>query len=216
MRFETFQNPLESFQTESGRLALSPEVEILIVKTRAGDIQAFKALYDRYSRKVLNFSYRLTGSKEIAEEVTQETFISVFKNIKSLQNVSRFEPWLFMIARNYVYQAYRKQRVPELSVDETDEDDREVIQLESEADSPEEQVLRGELRTVTRQIIQSLGEKYRDAFVLAVLEGFSYQEVADMLGRKIQSVKTDIHRARLMIREKLARYLKEGHIGDEV
>ncbi len=195
---------------------MSPEVEILIAKTRAGDIQAFKALYDRYNRKVLNFCYRLTGSKEIAEEVAQETFISVFKNLKSLKTVSRFEPWLFMIARNYVYQAYRKHKVSEVSVDETDENDREVIQLESEADSPEDQVLRGELRVVTRETIQSLGEKYREAFVLAVLEGFSYQDVAEMLGRKIQSVKTDIHRARLMIREKLARYLKEGNIGDEV
>lgn len=197
-------------------MALSPEVEILIAKTRAGDIQAFKALYDRYNRKVLNFCYRLTGSKEIAEEVAQETFISVFKNLKSLKNVSRFEPWLFMIARNYVYQAYRKHKVTEVSVDETDENDREVIQLESEADSPEDHVLRGELRVVTQEIIQSLGEKYREAFVLAVLEGFSYQDVSEMLGRKIQSVKTDIHRARLMIREKLARYLREGNIGDEV
>jgi len=66
-------------------------------------------------------------------------------------------------------------------------------------------MLRGELQQVARQVIQS-----REVFVLAVLEGFSYQEVAKLVGRKPQSVKTDIHRARLMIRERLARYLREG------
>jgi RNA polymerase sigma-70 factor (ECF subfamily) len=195
---------------------LSPDVEQLIQRTRDGDVQAFRDLYDLYASRVLNFCFRLTGSRETAEEVTQETFISIFKNIASLKDVSRFEPWLFMIARNFIYQAYRKRRTPAVSIDETDEDHREIVHLEAEGGSPEDLVLDGELRAVAQRIIDSLGLKYREVFILAVIEGFSYQEVADMLGRKIQSVKTDIHRARLMIRNQLARYLKEGKIGDAV
>ncbi len=161
---------------------------------------------------MLNFSYRLTGSRETAEEVTQETFISVFKNMKALKDLSRFEPWLFMIARNFVYQVYRRKRLPTVSTDETDEDNREIVHLEDEGSTPEEQMLREELQQVARQVIRSLALKYREVFVLAVLEGFSYQDVAKMVGRKPQSVKTDIHRARLMIRERLARYLREGSV----
>lgn len=197
-------------------MTLSPDLEQLIQRTRDGDVQAFHSLYDLYVGKVLNFAYRLTGSRETAEEVAQETFISVFKNVSSLKDPARFEPWLFMITRNYVYQAYRKRRVPMVSTDETDEDDREIIHLEAPDSSPEDLALKGELREVAQRIIDSLSLKYREAFVLAVIEGFSYQEVAEMLGRKIQSVKTDIHRARLMIRQQLARYLKEGKIDDDV
>ncbi len=190
-------------------MTLTPEVEKLIRATRQGDRESFKRLYDLYARKVLNFAFRLMGSREAAEEVTQETFISVFKNIGKLQKISRFEPWLFMIARNFVYQAFRKNKRSFISTDETDEDDRQIIRLESEDDDPEADLLKGELRHVAMDIIQSLDIKYREVFVLAVLEGYSYKDVAEMLGRKVQSVKTDIHRARLQIRDKLSNYLQK-------
>lgn len=94
-----------------------------------------------------------------------------------------------------------------VSTDETDEEERETVQLESSEGSPESQVLEGEFRGVAMEAIQSLSLKYREVFVLAVLEGYSYRDVAEMVGRKVQSVKTDIHRARLRIREKLGHYL---------
>lgn len=193
-------------------MTLSPDVENLIRRTREGDVRAYRQLYDLYSKRVLNFCYRLTGSRETAEEVTQETFVSVYRNVGALKDASRFEPWLFMIARNFVYQVYRRKRLPTVSADATDEDNREIVHLEADGGSPEDQMLRGELQQVARQIIQSLAFKYREVFVLAVLEGFSYLEVAEMVGRKVQSVKTDIHRARLMIRERMARYLREGAV----
>lgn len=186
---------------------MNPEVERLVLQVRDGDTAAFRQLYDLYARKVLNFCFRLTGSREIAEDVTQETFISVFRNIGNLKDMSRFEPWLYMIARNYVYQAYRRRRPMNVSTDETDEEERETVQLESSEGSPESQVLEGEFRGVAMEAIQSLSLKYREVFVLAVLEGYSYRDVAEMVGRKVQSVKTDIHRARLRIREKLGHYL---------
>jgi len=195
-------------------LSLTPEVRQLIEETRRGDVKAFQSLYEQYARKVLNFCYRLTGSRDMAEEVTQETFVSVFKNIAKLKKTSRFEPWLFMIARNYVYQAFRKRKLKTVSADQTDEDDRPLVHLESEGGTPEEQFLKGELKDVVFAIIQSLDLKYREVFVLAVLEGYPYSEVAEMVGRKVQSVKTDIHRARVKIREQLAEYLEKGSQAD--
>ncbi|MBN2430384.1 MAG: sigma-70 family RNA polymerase sigma factor [Acidobacteria bacterium] len=195
-------------------MSLTPEVRQLIEKTRRGDVKAFQSLYERYVRKVLNFCYRLTGSRDMAEEVAQETFVSVFKNIAKLEKTSRFEPWLFMIARNYVYQAFRKNKLKTVSADQTDEDNRSLVHLESGRSTPEEQFLKEELKDVVFAIIQSLDLKYREVFVLAVLEGYSYDEVAKMVGRKVQSVKTDIHRARVKIREKLAAYLEKGKLDD--
>lgn len=189
-------------------LALSADTEKLILRSREGDERAFQELYGEYSRRVLNFSYRLLGSREAAEEVLQETFISVYRNLPSLKDITRFEPWLFMIARNFVYQVFRRNKPPVRSLDETDEDHRQILHLESDDGSPEDGVLDREIRQAARKAIQGLSLKFREVFVLAVLEGYSYQEVAEMVGRNVQSVKTDIHRARLKIREKLAPFLK--------
>jgi len=197
-------------------LTQTPEVEHLIEKTRRGDREAFHSLYQLYARKILNFCYRLMASREAAEEVTQETFISVFQNIAKLKDPTRFEPWLFMIARNYVYQAFRKKKKLLVSINETDEDKREIIRPESKEDNPEEDYLKKELRETVLEIIQSMNLKYREVFILAVLEGYSYKEVAEMVGRKVQSVKTDIHRARLKIREALSHYLEKGTLQNEL
>jgi RNA polymerase sigma-70 factor, ECF subfamily len=179
-----------------------------IVRAKKGDVGAFQKLYDLYSRKVLNFIYRMVASMEEAEDLTQETFVTVYQKLASLKDDARFEPWLFRIARNYVYQRYRRRSPPMVSVDDQDEEGRNAAELVDERKGPLEEFEAGELEKVVSKVIYDLQEKYREVFILSAIQHLSYQEIAEIVGRSLPSVKTDIHRARLQVRQRVKEYLK--------
>ena len=173
-----------------------------------GDIGSYQKIYDNFARKVLNFVCRMVRSHEEAEDLTQETFVVVYQKLGTLKEIDRFEPWLFRIARNFVYQKYRK-RVPfVVSIDTRAEDERPMPEPVDERKTPDQAFQAEELEGVISEVIASLPEKYREVFVLSAIQRLSYQEIADIVGRSLQSVKTDIHRARMDVREGVMRYLK--------
>lgn len=175
---------------------------------RKGDIGSYQRIYDVYARKVLNFVCRMVRSPEEAEDLTQETFIVVYQKLRTLKEIDRFEPWLFRIARNFVYQKYRKRAPYVVSIDTQTEDGRPLPEPVDERKNPDQAFQAGELEDVISGVIANLPEKYREVFVLSAIQRLSYQEIADIVGRSLQSVKTDIHRARLDVREGVRRYLK--------
>jgi RNA polymerase sigma-70 factor (ECF subfamily) len=180
----------------------------LIEHAKKGDIEAFQSIYDLFSRKVLNFIYRMVASIEEAEDLTQETFVTVYQKLESLKDDAKFEPWLFRIARNYVYQKYRRRVPPAVSVDFRDEEGRSASELADERKDPQEEFQAEELDDVVREVMLELPEKYREVFVLSAIQDLSYQEIAEIVGRSLASVKTDIHRARLQVRKRVKEYLK--------
>lgn len=187
---------------------MDKSLEKKIKKAARGDLRAFQEIYDRFKRKVFTFSYHLLGSVEAAEEVTQDTFLSVYKNLKNLKSIEKFEPWLFKIARNFVYQYNRKNSSrKEDSIDSGSTKDGNNLDF---IENPEDKLMKSEISEEVKKAIKSLDLKYREVFTLAVVEGYSYKEIAEMLGKSIQSVKTDIHRARLKLRKILEKYLDEG------
>ncbi len=194
-------NP-ESVTTDPALLAR------FIDEAKTGQIAAFQRIYDLFSRKVLNFIYRMVASKEEAEDLTQETFITVYQKLGSLKDNAKFEPWLFRIARNNVYQKYRRHTPVTVSVDVRDEEGRSAPELVDERKDPQESFQAGELERVVRRVIIDLPEKYREVFILSAIHNLSYQEIADIVGRSLPSVKTDIHRARLQVRNRVKEYLK--------
>ena len=179
-----------------------------IQRARKGDIGSYQKIYDSFARKVLNFIYRMVHSPEEAEDLTQETFVVVYQKLKTLNEIDKFEPWLFRIARNFVYQRYRKRAPNAASIDAPNEEGRYMPELVDDRKSPDEAFLAEELEEVVSDVIADLPEKYREVFVLSALQHLSYQEVADAVGRSLPSVKTDIHRARLEVRESVKKYLK--------
>ena len=187
----------------------APEVSLgdLIVKAKEGDLQAFHGLYDHFAKRLLNFSYKLLGNREEAEDVVQDTFTAVFRKLKSLKEESRFEAWIFRIARNFIYLRYRNRTGENISLETDEELESETRGLEAPGKSPEEAVLADELKDVVGKVIRALPDKYRDVFVLSAIMGFSYQDIAEITEKSIPSVKTDIHRARLEAREKIKHYL---------
>jgi RNA polymerase sigma-70 factor, ECF subfamily len=177
-------------------------------KAKKGDVESYQKIYGAYVQKVLNFIFHMVNSPEEAEDLTQETFVAVYQNLRSLQNIEKFEPWLFRIARNFVYQRYRARTPSTVSIDELDEDGSAVTQLVEMRKNPDEVFQAGELEDIVAGAIASLSEKYREVFALSALQYLSYQQVAEIVGRSLPSVKTDIHRARLEVRKHVKDYLK--------
>jgi RNA polymerase sigma-70 factor (ECF subfamily) len=181
-----------------------------IKKAKRGDLESYQKIYDAFARKVLNFIYRMVSSVEEAEDLTQETFIAVYKKLGSLKDNDKFEPWLFRIARNFVYQRYRARSPASVPIDALDEEGKPVTQLIDQRKNPDEAYQAGELEDVVQKEIDNLPEKYREVFVLSAIQHLSYQEIADITDRSLPSIKTDIHRARLEIRRRIKEYLKSG------
>jgi RNA polymerase sigma-70 factor, ECF subfamily len=177
-------------------------------KAKKGDVASFQEIYGAYVHKVLNFVYRMVNSPEEAEDLTQETFVAVYQNLRALKDIEKFEPWIFRIARNFVYQRYRAHPPSTVSIDELDDDGLAVTELVETGKNPDEAFQAGELEDCVAGIIAGLPEKYREVFVLSALQHLSYQQIAEIVGRSLPGIKTDIHRARLEVRKRVKDYLK--------
>jgi len=192
-----------------GAANVDPETLIKwIRKAKKGDIGAYQEIYQVFARKVLNFIYRMVNSTEEAEDLAQETFVAVYQKLRTLKDNSKFEPWLFRIARNFVYQRYRTRPPSTVPIDTLDETGQRGTPLVDTRKNPDEAFQSIELEGVVADVIEGLPEKYREVFVLSALQRLSYQEIADIVGRSLPSVKTDIHRARLDVRKRVRDYLK--------
>ncbi len=184
----------------------------LVGRVKSGDVEAFRQLYEGYGRKITNYIYRLTGSRSEAEDLAQDTFVLAFKKIGALKDDRKFQSWLFRIAQNNVYQKYRGKRPHFESIDDEEGPElSDLHQLETALKNPEDRVLSTELQEVIHRAIGELSNKYREVFVLSALHRLSYQEISEIVGRSLPSVKSDIHRARVAVRDKVKRYLGDNY-----
>ena len=153
----------------------------------------------------------MVDNREDAEDLTQNVFLNAFHELKSLQDDGRFEPWLYRIARNEVYQAFRRKRGKHQIIDPTD--GSPGIRVSSvpagrRRPTPQDSMLQNELGTNIRQVLLSLPPKLREVFVLTVIHEMSYAQISEIVGRSLLSVKTDIFRARSQARKALGQYLE--------
>ena len=186
------------------------ELEEIVREAQQGSLESFHRLYRSYSRAIYNFIWRLVGESADAEDLTQETFLKAHSELKKLRDPAQFKYWLYRIARNEVYQKLRKsQRVTVVSIDDEEVSYYDFLEDGSSGLDPESQVLALELNRVIHQALDAMSPKYRDVFVLAVFQKESYENISKIVGRSLLSVKTDIYRARLAVKEQLNKYLKQ-------
>jgi RNA polymerase sigma-70 factor (ECF subfamily) len=186
-----------------------PDVlEARLGRAKLGDAEAFSEIYDRYAARIYSFAFRMVGSREDAEDITQDTFFLAFRNLKDLREQAHFEPWLYKIARNEIYKKRRKAKIKSDSLDEWDKGALYVLRSTDPAGDPEGKLLAAELGTRVKAIFDALPMRYKETLVLAVLQGLNYQKVSRILGRSLSAVKTDVYRARLLISEKIGKYSK--------
>jgi RNA polymerase sigma-70 factor (ECF subfamily) len=178
--------------------------ETLIARARAGDDEAFRLIFERYTRPVLRFIYNIVGQHELAEELAQETFVRAYRSMKSLRDDAKLSTWLFGIAKNVAREACRANRHDRRRVDM---EEPFVTELEHDGPAPEGTLLDKELNGVINRAISMLDEDKRVVFTLKVLHQRGYDEIAEITGFSIPKVKMDLHRARVEVRKRISPYL---------
>ncbi len=185
------------------------KVRKLVEEAQNGDGAAFQALYEHFAPRIYNFLFRLLGSKDEAEDVAQQTFLNALRQLRTLRDAGQVESWIYRIARNEVYLRFRRKKAISLDDEEVDVDIEKLEESRLYAD-PEKLLLNMELGSVIQSVLNSLPARLREVFVLAVIQGFSYQDITGIVGRSLLSVKTDIYRARLLVKEELRKYLVQS------
>ncbi len=178
----------------------------LIHDTLAGDRAAFEELVQRYQGRLFNALVHVVGSREEAEDVSQEAFVQAFVKLDSFKGHSAFYTWLYRIAFNVSISRRRRAR-PEVSMDL--HRDRTGDEPEDAGESPGEQLLRAEQVRQVRAALDALNEDHRAILVLREMEGCDYEAIAEILELPIGTVRSRLHRARLQLREQLKEVLLE-------
>jgi RNA polymerase sigma-70 factor (ECF subfamily) len=187
--------------------ALMNGSEDLIARARGGDQEAFRLVFERYSRPVLGFIYEMVSQRDVAEELTQETFVRAYHNLKQLRDDTKFSTWLFGIGRNVARESLRSRQRENQNCTQ-DIDSIQQQEHTGTSVSPMEQLLGKELNIAVETALQALDEEKRVVFFLKIVHQRSYQEIAEITGFSLAKVKTELHRARLEMRRRLRLYLE--------
>jgi RNA polymerase sigma-70 factor (ECF subfamily) len=185
---------------------MSTSEQILLERSKAGDIAAFEMLIEAYQKKIFNLAFRMIGNYDDAGDLAQEALIRVYKSIAGFKAQSSFSTWIYRITTNVCLDEIRKRKNKKvLSLDEEIhvEDGEMQRQIESDDPLPEEVFEREELRQIVGDAIASLPEEQRTVLTLRDLQGLSYEEIADILDCPGGTVKSRINRARQALKNAL-------------
>ena len=173
----------------------------LIRRSKEGDLDAFNEIVARYQRQVFNTAARILGGTSYADDATQETFISAYRAIGKFRGVN-LAPWLIRIAKNQCYDMIRgMRRRPSDSLEEN-LTNPSFVRAQSSG-SAEDETLRGELGSEIQRAILSLPEDQRLVVTLIDVQGFSYEEAAEVAGVSKGTVKSRLSRGRARVRDHL-------------
>lgn len=177
----------------------------LIASARKGDRRAFNQLVMLYQSMVYNLAYRILGDPEAAADATQDAFLSAYKAMPKFRGGS-FKAWLLRIVTNACYDQLRvKQRRPADSLDDLPVEQDHVRYLRDPSEQPDEFVERRELNGLIQRGIESLPAEQRVVVVLSDVQGMSYQEIAEIAGLSLGTVKSRLSRGRTKLRDYLQR-----------
>lgn len=170
----------------------------LLRRLKSGDLAAFEQFFERHRTAVFRTAYAVTGDRQIAEEVMQDTFVRAYQRRDSLQEDRSPLPWLHRVALNLCYTRFARRKTGWVLIDES------VVRLVRDAnDAPEDQAERRELRQIVRDGVLALPERHQAVVVLYYLHGLSLQETAEILGVPLGTVKSRLHYALRDLRDRL-------------
>ncbi|HXM37772.1 MAG TPA: sigma-70 family RNA polymerase sigma factor [Gemmatimonadales bacterium] len=172
----------------------------VVMRHLAGEPQAFGTLVDRYQTRLLNFVNRTIGDRERAEDLVQEVFIRVFRHLHRFDQTKKFSTWIYTIASNLAKNELRNRSRNPLVLFQTIkknwEADHRPLQFEDTTARPDDLYRKRFLKDAVDQCVHRLPEHHREVFVLRELEGKSYQEIAEITGCNLGTVKSRLNRAR--------------------
>jgi RNA polymerase sigma factor (sigma-70 family) len=177
--------------------------QALIDSARKGDVRAFNHLVPLYQSMAYNLAYRILGDPDAASDATQDAFVSAFKAMRKFRGGS-FKAWILRIVTNACYDQLRsKQRRPTESLDALAIDQDHISYLHDRSEKPDEYVERRELNRTIQSAIQALPLEQRTIVVLSDVQGLSYQEISEITGISLGTVKSRLSRGRARLRDLL-------------
>jgi RNA polymerase sigma-70 factor, ECF subfamily len=186
----------------------------VVLLARDGQERAYRELVRRYERPIFSLLYRMVRDRELAEDLSQETFVKALNAIESYRPEYKFSSWLFKIANNAAIDHLRRRELDTLSLEGSphavtpDAVEATALQIGDRGENPLDIVEAKELGGEIERAIAQLRPEYRACILLRHVDGRAYEEIAEMLDLPLGTVKTYIHRARNELRRLLA-HLKE-------
>jgi RNA polymerase sigma-70 factor (ECF subfamily) len=172
-----------------------------IERAKQGDAEAFEALYNLHKRRVYSLCLRMTANTAEAEDLTQEAFLQLFRKIGTFRGESAFSTWLHRMSVNVVLMRLRKKGLPLVPLEDPLETEDDTTKKELGA---ADTVLASSVdRLELQRAVDSLPPGYRSIFVLHDVEGYEHNEIAGIVGCSIGNSKSQLHKARMKLRELL-------------
>jgi RNA polymerase sigma-70 factor (ECF subfamily) len=180
----------------------------LIARAQQGDEDAFAALFDLHKRRVYSLCLRMTGDAAEAEDLSQEAFLQLFRKIGTFRGESAFTTWLHRLVVNVVLMHLRKKGLQQVSLDEPEDSQEGSVNREYGDD--DKRLLHSIDRITLGRAIEQLPRGYRAVFVLHDVEGYEHNEIAQIMNCSVGNSKSQLHKARLKLRETLRAYQSGG------
>ena len=175
-----------------------------IERAKQGDAEAFQVLYDMHKRRVYSLCLRMTANTAEAEDLAQEAFLQLFRKIGTFRGESAFSTWLHRLSVNVVLMHLRKKGLPVVSLEETTQGSGGEEDTPKKDFGAEDVALAGSIdRLQLRRAVESLPPGYRTIFVLHDVEGYEHNEIATIVGCSIGNSKSQLHKARMKLRDLL-------------
>ena len=177
--------------------------EELVARAQGGDLESFNQLIVRWERPIYALAYRVIGREEDARDVCQDAFLRAYRALPGFKGQAKFSSWLYRIALNLCRDWIRRQRRAPVSQMPEDVDSMELAAQTGPVESIEDLVARRELSAIVEQAMSILSEEQRTAIILKEYHGLTFQEIADMQGCPLSTVKTRLYQGLSLLRRHL-------------
>src|SRR5712671_4138416 len=179
--------------------------EELVARSIGGDADSFNQLVKRWERPIYALAYRTIGREEDARDVCQETFLRAFRALPAFRGQAKFSSWLYRIALNLCRDWMRKERRAPIVQLPEDTDLLELASTTEPSESIEDLVARKDMSRIVERAMARLPEEQRTAIVLKEYHGLTFQEIADLVGCPLSTVKTRLYQGLTVVRRELAK-----------
>jgi RNA polymerase sigma-70 factor (ECF subfamily) len=183
--------------------------EELVARSRGGDLESFNQLILRWERPIYALAYRVIGREEEARDVCQEAFLRAFRALPGFKGQAKFSSWLYRITLNLCRDWIRRHRRAPVSQMPEDTDPMELAAEVGPVETIEDLAARRELTVVVERAMELLPEEQRTAIILKEYHGLTFQEIADLQGCPLSTVKTRLYQGLTVLRRQPER---NGHV----
>lgn len=198
---------------ETKRIARNGEDEEFVSLCRKGDVDAFEALVHRHQKRMFNIAYRMLGDYEEAANMVQDAFLAAYRSLKSFKGKSQFSTWLYSILINHCKNRLKQVRVQRLheafSLNEAILSQEGQIQSDPPSNDPSalEHLERKDIQEKVQGCISRLDSPFQEVLILRDIQGFSYEEISEMLNLPEGTIKSRLFRAREALKDCLKKFI---------